>query len=163
MVATAHRFWLRASPEYAPVMQHATHNTRICTHTCTHPSMHTPTHTYPHAYPNTAYTDTHQTQCNCIRAGVYRDSLLIDKAVHIRGVGRVLVEVEGGTAVTVSAPTGALENVCVRQLRGPACGAEGGGAGKFVGIDIRAGMPPRGAYLFVVSIWCFGTIFFFAF
>eukprot|EP00668_Euglena_longa_P001881 GGOE01002202.1.p1 GENE.GGOE01002202.1~~GGOE01002202.1.p1 ORF type:complete len:804 (-),score=250.55 GGOE01002202.1:507-2879(-) len=73
-----------------------------------------------------------------VAGGVYRESLLIDKSVFIRGVGHVLVEVEGTTAIAISAPTGALENIFVRQLRA-LVSSEGGGNGKFVGVDIRAG------------------------
>jgi len=69
-----------------------------------------------------------------VTAGTYRDPLTISKAVALRGVGEVVIEVTGHTAVVVTASSGRMEDVTVCQLRAPH-GAEA----KFVGIDIRAG------------------------
>ena len=76
-----------------------------------------------------------------VSSGTYRDHLVIDKAVVIVGEPGVVVEVDGRTAVTVTAPSGRMEHVAVRQLRS-AAGTEPGLDGKFVGVNIRAGVPP---------------------
>eukprot|EP01006_Ploeotia_vitrea_P031995 TRINITY_DN64269_c0_g1_i1.p1 TRINITY_DN64269_c0_g1~~TRINITY_DN64269_c0_g1_i1.p1 ORF type:complete len:889 (-),score=108.46 TRINITY_DN64269_c0_g1_i1:398-3064(-) len=77
-----------------------------------------------------------------VAAGVYKDPLTIDKVVTIIGEEGVSIEVDGKTAITVTATHGKLENLHIRQLKViPAAGDEqpATSEGKFVGIDIRNG------------------------
>ena len=68
-----------------------------------------------------------------VRPGLYREGLIIEKAVEIVGDGpasAIAIEARGADAVLFSADSGRVANLTLRQV---------GGEGKWFGVDISAG------------------------
>jgi tRNA A-37 threonylcarbamoyl transferase component Bud32 len=72
-----------------------------------------------------------------VRPGVYRESLVIDRAVELIGDGaaaEVVVEAVDATCMTLEAPTGLFRKLTFRSKRGPK-------GGKFAAVVITQGRP----------------------